>query len=228
VTPGGPQGLNRYSYVNNNPINNIDPSGHLCIKHGNSPCIKDGDYEKPKPRYPSIRNYPPTRTPTQPFSTPTPTFTASTTSTPTYVPTISPTQTITNTPTSTGTETPANAPTMTNYPTTLEGIQTMEAQNWSRSNEGFKDAGKFVFGGGWPIGLYSAPDDVMKALDLSNGPSGLEAWPGLNGPLEVISGIKNADDKVSIIATIFNFIRDPLEYILTNGNGITPYWQIYK
>ena len=35
ITAGGPQGLNRYSYVNNNPTNFIDPSGHciedLCI-----------------------------------------------------------------------------------------------------------------------------------------------------------------------------------------------------
>jgi RHS repeat-associated protein len=28
VTPGGPEGLNRYSYVNNSPVNFNDPSGH--------------------------------------------------------------------------------------------------------------------------------------------------------------------------------------------------------
>ena len=31
VTPGGPQGQNRYSYVNNSPINHNDPTGHCLV-----------------------------------------------------------------------------------------------------------------------------------------------------------------------------------------------------
>jgi RHS repeat-associated protein len=34
VTPGEPQGLNRYSYVGNNPINYADPSGHRPCENG--------------------------------------------------------------------------------------------------------------------------------------------------------------------------------------------------
>ena len=36
VVPGGVQGLDRYAYTNNNPINYTDPSGHkVCDEEGN-------------------------------------------------------------------------------------------------------------------------------------------------------------------------------------------------
>jgi hypothetical protein len=41
VTAGGPQGLNRYGYSNNNPINYTDPSGHMVDKCGNLGCDAD-------------------------------------------------------------------------------------------------------------------------------------------------------------------------------------------
>jgi hypothetical protein len=34
ITPGGPQGLNRYSYVGNNPVNFNDPTGHRACGDG--------------------------------------------------------------------------------------------------------------------------------------------------------------------------------------------------
>jgi RHS repeat-associated protein len=34
IVPGGVQGLDRYAYVNNSPVNYTDPTGHIC---------KDGD-----------------------------------------------------------------------------------------------------------------------------------------------------------------------------------------
>ncbi len=30
IVPGGVQGLDRYAYVNNSPMNYVDPSGHMC------------------------------------------------------------------------------------------------------------------------------------------------------------------------------------------------------
>jgi RHS repeat-associated protein len=41
ITPGGPQGLNRYSYSNNNPINFNDPSGHMADECGDFGCEAD-------------------------------------------------------------------------------------------------------------------------------------------------------------------------------------------
>ena len=38
ITPGGPQGLNRYSYAINNPLNYNDPTGHMA-----SECGQDGE-----------------------------------------------------------------------------------------------------------------------------------------------------------------------------------------
>jgi hypothetical protein len=40
ITPGGPQGLNRYAYVLNNPINANDPSGHKCVGEPEE-CLDD-------------------------------------------------------------------------------------------------------------------------------------------------------------------------------------------
>jgi RHS repeat-associated protein len=41
LTPGGPEGLNRYAYVENDPINHSDPSGHMAcdMVDGNGKCI---------------------------------------------------------------------------------------------------------------------------------------------------------------------------------------------
>lgn len=39
---GNPQGLNRYSYVLNNPLRYTDPSGH-CMDDGNGECVRETD-----------------------------------------------------------------------------------------------------------------------------------------------------------------------------------------
>ncbi len=38
IVPGGVQGLDRYAYVNNNPVRYTDPSGHACVE-GTSYCV---------------------------------------------------------------------------------------------------------------------------------------------------------------------------------------------
>lgn len=38
ITPGGPQGLNRYSYVLNNPIRHTDPTGHKVTCDADEDC----------------------------------------------------------------------------------------------------------------------------------------------------------------------------------------------
>ena len=45
VTPGGPQGLNRYSYTSNNPVNHADPTGHMATECGGQrdACGGSGD-----------------------------------------------------------------------------------------------------------------------------------------------------------------------------------------
>jgi RHS repeat-associated protein len=42
VTPGGPQGLNRYSYTRNNPVSRIDPSGHTDCSGITDPHARAG------------------------------------------------------------------------------------------------------------------------------------------------------------------------------------------
>ncbi len=37
IIPGGVQGLDRYAYVNNSPINYTDPSGHMCMDDNDKP-----------------------------------------------------------------------------------------------------------------------------------------------------------------------------------------------
>jgi RHS repeat-associated protein len=45
VTPGGVQGLDRYAFVNNNPIRYTDPSGHVtCTDDGYCAGVNDDDY----------------------------------------------------------------------------------------------------------------------------------------------------------------------------------------
>ena len=40
IVPPGVQGLDRYAYVNNSPVNYVDPSGHICVQNDGS----NGEY----------------------------------------------------------------------------------------------------------------------------------------------------------------------------------------
>jgi len=53
ITPGGPEGLNRYSYSNNSPINFNDPTGHECVRWDGNTCTKHDDDLNGNPSYPT-------------------------------------------------------------------------------------------------------------------------------------------------------------------------------
>jgi len=54
ITPGGIQGMDRYAYVNNSPVNYVDPSGHLpCLS-----CSVLAMFGKIRSRINEIRNAP--------------------------------------------------------------------------------------------------------------------------------------------------------------------------
>jgi len=44
--PGNPQSLNRYSYVGNNPVRYVDPSGHYICESADGVCKANAAYEK--------------------------------------------------------------------------------------------------------------------------------------------------------------------------------------
>jgi RHS repeat-associated protein len=84
MTPGGPQGLNRYSYVNNNPVNFNDPTGHMRVND-------DGGGSQlpppiPDPEDKDDKNDVPTGTPTIPPKVPSSIPTAPPVETPTPLP----------------------------------------------------------------------------------------------------------------------------------------------
>jgi RHS repeat-associated protein len=54
VTPGGPEGLNRYSYVNNSPVNFNDPTGHMAAQFSDGAgWYEDEDEHNPSPPLPT-------------------------------------------------------------------------------------------------------------------------------------------------------------------------------
>lgn len=127
IVPAGVQGLDRYAYSNNNPLNYTDPSGHCALRIGHSyKCPTN-----PKVTLSSVKvgKVPVTRTPTPFFRTPTDTSKPSQTPTITNTPTSSPTLTLTITLTPSITVTPSATHTPTNTPTpsltsTPQGSQT--------------------------------------------------------------------------------------------------------
>jgi RHS repeat-associated protein len=128
IVPAGVQGYDRYAYVNNNPVNLTDPSGH-CAVNGDNWCIDKKHLSSNKS---GIANgtvtVTPTRTPTtiptrttiptstaiptgSPTRTPTSVYTG--TPSPTATPTVTSTLTVTGTMTATSTTTPTVVPTTT-------------------------------------------------------------------------------------------------------------------
>jgi RHS repeat-associated protein len=52
IVPGGVQGLDRYAYVNNSPVNYVDPSGHVCASRANyhgTRTLRDEECEETPP-----------------------------------------------------------------------------------------------------------------------------------------------------------------------------------
>ena len=52
ITPGGPQGLNRFSYVLNNPVNATDPTGHMVCEEEEGCGVFGTQERKPTPIIP--------------------------------------------------------------------------------------------------------------------------------------------------------------------------------
>jgi RHS repeat-associated protein len=123
IVPAGVQGYDRYAYVNNNPVNLTDPSGH-CAVNGDNWCIDKKHLASNKSgKLDDVVTATPTRTPTIiPTKTvgPTtkPTFTSTGTSTSTTIPTGTITQTTTPTIMLTSTSTSTVIATTTSSATT--------------------------------------------------------------------------------------------------------------
>jgi len=46
IIPGGPQGLDRYAYVNNSPVNFTDPTGHISCAYYSGQCQTEEEIAK--------------------------------------------------------------------------------------------------------------------------------------------------------------------------------------
>ncbi len=139
IVPGGVQGLDRYAYVNNSPMNYTDPSGHCALALGKSykcptnPKVtlsqlrNNGSTSTTPTTTPYIRT--PTRTLT-PSRTPTPSMTPTHTNTATTTPSVTPT--ISQTPTITVTSSPTVTPsaTMTSTNTSTPTITSTSAYTY--------------------------------------------------------------------------------------------------